>query len=90
MYISRDQCFDELRGCHRYINSLSFREQLNLSEQRIRQIETLAARPDVYEALSRALAPSIYEQDDIKKGVLLQLLGGSKKDFSKLGRGRPR
>lgn len=63
---------------------------MNLSEQRIRQIETLAARPDAYEALSHALAPSIYEQDDIKKGVLLQLLGGSKKDFSKVGRGRPR
>jgi DNA replication licensing factor MCM4 len=54
------------------------------------EIRRLAQRPDVYEQLSRALAPSIYECDDIKKGVLLQLLGGSRKDFSKVGRGRPR
>lgn len=31
-------------------------------------------------------APSIYENVDIKKGILLQLFGGSKKDFAKSGR----
>ena len=34
------------------------------------------------------LAPSIYENDDIKKGILLQLFGGTKKDFRNTGRGR--
>lgn len=33
-------------------------------------------------------APSIYENDDIKKGILLQLFGGTKKDFKNTGRGR--
>lgn len=33
------------------------------------------------------VAPSIYENDDIKKGILLQLFGGTKKDFKKSGRG---
>lgn len=34
------------------------------------------------------VAPSIYENDDIKKGILLQLFGGTKKDFKNTGRGR--
>ena len=33
-------------------------------------------------------APSIYENDDIKKGILLQLFGGSRKDFQNTGHGR--
>ncbi len=32
-------------------------------------------------------APSIYENDDIKKGILLQLFGGAKKDLAEAGRG---
>ena len=36
------------------------------------------------------LAPSIYEHDDIKKGILLQLFGGTNKDFQKVGRGKCR
>jgi hypothetical protein len=44
-----------------------------------------AARPDVYELLSRSLAPSIYEMDDVKKGILLQLFGGTNKSFEKGG-----
>lgn len=35
-----------------------------------------------------SIAPSIYENDDIKKGILLQLFGGTKKDFENTGRGR--
>ena len=33
-------------------------------------------------------APSIYENDDIKKGILCQLFGGTNKDFSHAGRGK--
>ena len=33
-------------------------------------------------------APSIYEYIDIKKGILLQLFGGTKKDFDNAGRGK--
>ena len=33
-------------------------------------------------------APSIWENDDVKKGALLQLFGGSNKHFSQTGRGR--
>lgn len=51
-------------------------------EQKIRET---AARDDIYELLSRSLAPSIYEMDDVKKGVLLQLFGGTNKTFEKGG-----
>lgn len=49
------------------------------------KIEATAQRPDVYELLARSLAPSIYEMDDVKKGILLQLFGGTNKSFSKGG-----
>ncbi|KAL2016539.1 hypothetical protein VTK56DRAFT_3433 [Thermocarpiscus australiensis] len=47
------------------------------------KIKATAARPDVYELLARSLAPSIYEMDDVKKGILLQLFGGTNKTFEK-------
>ena len=47
------------------------------------KIKATAARPDIYDLLSRSLAPSIHEMDDVKKGILLQLFGGTNKTFSK-------
>ena len=49
------------------------------------KIRETAARSDVYELLARSLAPSIYEMDDVKKGILLQLFGGTNKSFEKGG-----
>ena len=64
--------------------------------------QDLSKKPDIYERLARAVAPSIYENEDVKKGILLQvrllpsfvcltrpeqLFGGNRKDFSKTGRG---
>ncbi|KIW14868.1 hypothetical protein PV08_07653 [Exophiala spinifera] len=49
------------------------------------RIHEIAARDDVYDILSRSLAPSIYELDDVKKGILLQLFGGTNKSFEKGG-----
>ena len=47
------------------------------------KIKATAARPDIYDLLSRSLAPSIHEMDDVKKGILLQLFGGTNKTFEK-------
>lgn len=49
------------------------------------KIKETAARDDIYELLSRSLAPSIYELEDVKKGILLQLFGGTNKSFEKGG-----
>uniref|UniRef100_A0A8C8RM54 DNA replication licensing factor MCM4 n=1 Tax=Pelusios castaneus TaxID=367368 RepID=A0A8C8RM54_9SAUR len=62
-------------------------EQKIFSEERVEMLKELSRKPDIYERLSLALAPSIYEHEDIKKGILLQLFGGSRKDFSHTGRG---
>lgn len=54
------------------------------------KIKTTAARADIYDLLARSLAPSIYELDDVKKGILLQLFGGTNKSFAKGGSPRYR
>ena len=57
------------------------REEL---EARLRE---LSQRPDVYDLLARSLAPSIYALDDVKKGILLQLFGGTNKSIARGGGG---
>ena len=49
------------------------------------KIKETAGRADIYDLLSRSLAPSIHELDDVKKGILLQLFGGTNKSFEKGG-----
>lgn len=60
-------------------------ETRKVSEEDEAKIKATAERPDVYELLSRSLAPSLYEMDDVKKGILLQLFGGTNKSFEKGG-----
>ncbi|NXY84059.1 MCM4 factor, partial [Alcedo cyanopectus] len=62
-------------------------ERKMFTEERVEMLKELSKKQDIYERLSSALASSIYEHEDIKKGILLQLFGGSKKDFSQTGRG---
>ena len=58
-----------------------------MSDERISELKALSKRRDIYELLAAALAPSIYEHEDIKKGILMQLFGGTKKNFEHAGRG---
>ena len=60
-------------------------EVKKITEEEEEKIKATAARPDIYELLSRSLAPSIFEMDDVKKGILLQLFGGTNKSFEKGG-----
>ncbi|GME90020.1 unnamed protein product [[Candida] boidinii] len=59
-----------------------------LSGKEIAKIKEVSERDDLYELLARSLAPSIYEMDDVKKGILLQLFGGTNKKFKKGGKYR--
>jgi DNA replication licensing factor MCM4 len=43
----------------------------------LRKFQELSKQPDIYERLSRSLAPNIWELDDVKKGLLCQLFGGN-------------
>ena len=47
--------------------------QTKFSKERLEMIRELSKRVDVYERLAHAVAPSVYEHDDIKKGILLQV-----------------
>ena len=61
-----------------------------LTVDEIEKLKETGARDDIYDLLSRSLAPSVYEMDDVKKGILLQLFGGTNKSFEKGGSPRYR
>ena len=48
-----------------------------LTPTRIAELESIASSPDIYERLVASVAPSIWELDDVKKGVLCMLFGGN-------------
>jgi DNA replicative helicase MCM subunit Mcm2 (Cdc46/Mcm family) len=45
--------------------------------QRIEQLKQLSQDPNIYEKLTQSLAPSIWELDNCKKGILCMLFGGN-------------
>ncbi len=63
-------------------------EFIKFSEQEIAKFKEFGRNKRCYERLVDVFAPSIWENDDVKKGVICQLFGGSHKNFSQSGRGR--
>jgi len=57
-------------------------EELAIDEEDEKQIRELAADPHIFEKLAKAIAPSIYGYDEIKKALVLQLFSGIKKKRS--------
>lgn len=57
-------------------------QELKFTPERIDELKRLSRMPDIYERLAHSLAPSIYSYEDMKKGVLLQLFGGTRKDIT--------
>ncbi|CAL8467630.1 g7168 [Coccomyxa elongata] len=55
------------------------REEMEAKEAEMR---ALGDQPDIYDRLVKSVAPSIWQMDDVKKGILAQLFGGSSKEFS--------
>uniref|UniRef100_A0A7S3B9I3 DNA replication licensing factor MCM4 n=1 Tax=Haptolina ericina TaxID=156174 RepID=A0A7S3B9I3_9EUKA len=56
-------------------------ELASAAAERRAEYLALSQRPDLYDQLSKALAPSVWEMEDVKKGVLLQLFGGKHKQL---------
>lgn len=59
------------------------------TEEEIRKFKEFAAKPEHIDLLVDALAPSIWENEDVKKGILCQLFGGVSKELAG-GQGRMR
>ena len=51
----------------------------HFSPQEEEKFRALSARPDIYDMISRSIAPSIFGSTDIKRAIACQLFGGSRK-----------
>lgn len=47
---------------------------VTLCEFQVEELKELSKQPDIYERLTRSLAPNIWELEDVKKGLLCQVL----------------
>ena len=61
----------------------SKRGVMKLTKDRVQELVELSQRPDIYERLTQSLAPSIWELDNVKKGVLCMMFGGNHKRVKK-------
>ncbi|CAB4320436.1 unnamed protein product [Prunus armeniaca] len=52
-------------------------DEIVFDEKKVEQLKELAKQPDIYDRLTRSLAPNIWELDDVKKGLLCQIFGGN-------------
>lgn len=57
-------------------------ENLDITEEDVKQILELAADPNISKRLAKSISPSVYGFEKIKESVLLQLFGGVKKTKS--------
>ncbi|KAI9308635.1 MCM2/3/5 family-domain-containing protein [Cunninghamella echinulata] len=55
-------------------------DQIELSLEDARKVEQLQQDPNIYSNLARSIAPEIYGHDDVKKVLLLLLVGGVTKN----------
>ncbi|KAJ1509029.1 MCM DNA helicase complex subunit mcm6 [Coelomomyces lativittatus] len=51
-------------------------ESTQWTQEEIQELHTMVANRNIYTALARSLAPSIFGHEDIKRGLLLQLVSG--------------
>ncbi|XP_076175723.1 disc proliferation abnormal [Ptiloglossa arizonensis] len=58
----------------------------NFTLERIEILKKLSQKKDIYEQLAYHIAPSIYANNDVKKGIVLQLFGGTRKSCTIYGK----
>ncbi|KAI0088265.1 MCM-domain-containing protein [Irpex rosettiformis] len=66
-------------------NPLDREKRLTRRAELENKLRELSQQPDVYDLLARSLAPSIWAMEDVKKGILLQLFGGTNKSIARGG-----
>jgi len=57
-------------------------EELDINDEDEREILELSQDPEVFNKLSRSIAPSVWGYEEIKKSMVLQLFGGVQKKMS--------
>jgi DNA replication licensing factor MCM6 len=65
---------DELDGWDRPLTASTFLD--GLMEEEREELLAMAEMPDIYQRLIKSIAPTVYGHDIVKRGILLQLLGG--------------
>jgi DNA replication licensing factor MCM7 len=55
-------------------------EDMSLNAEITEKINEIVAAPGVYDRLAQSIAPEIYGHEDVKKALLLMLVGGTSKD----------
>ena len=68
-----------LEAHHVYVENQKY-SQMKITPQITEQIEKLIGEPRLYDRLANSLAPEIYGHEDVKKALLLMLVGGTNKE----------
>ncbi|CAL9072951.1 unnamed protein product [Musa textilis] len=58
-------------------NSRTIEDDTPDYQDKVDKLKELSKLPDIYDRLTRSLAPNIWELDDVKRGLLCQLFGGN-------------
>jgi DNA replication licensing factor MCM3 len=58
-------------------------DKIRWREEDVENISSLSARPWALDLLANSLAPSIYGHHQIKKGLVLMLMGGMERTINK-------
>jgi replicative DNA helicase Mcm len=56
-------------------------EEIEISKEEEKKIKELASNPNIYEMLTKSIAPAIYGHEKVKETIVLQLFGGVKKEL---------
>lgn len=79
--VEEDIQFDEAKVCPHMLSSVLEEILFILStlthsclKFQINQLKELSRQPDIYDRLTKSLAPNIWELDDVKRGLLCQVL----------------
>jgi DNA replication licensing factor MCM5 len=77
--VIREQPYIRVIGINITDGNCSISQYDNITAHEKISFHQLASMPNIYDILSKSIAPSIYGLDDIKKAILCLLFGGSRK-----------
>ncbi|KAG0217267.1 Mcm2-7 hexameric complex component [Mortierella sp. NVP41] len=70
---------DTYLECHHVEQSKKQYSEMTLTAQTQEELEDMAQDPDVYNKMARSIAPEIYGHEDVKKALLLLMIGAPTK-----------